>query len=249
MIARADRLAVLACALAAWVATGSGCSALERSRANFWELSREPSGQAPDPATTPEAVVQVYAARTVGWRGLLAVHTWIAVKQSGASSYTRYEVMGWGVDRGAPALRLNRTGPDNYWFGSRPDLLVDLHGSGVDAVIEKVQAAVAVYPYAASYRTWPGPNSNTFTAFVAREVPELRLNLPPTAIGKDYLADGAPFGMAPSGTGLQLSALGLLGVMAAWDEGIEVNVLGLIFGLDVKRPALKIPAIGRVGMP
>ena len=55
--------------------------------------------------------MQVYAARTVGWRGVLAVHTWIAVKQSGAPSYTRYEVMGWGVSRGAPALRVNRTGP------------------------------------------------------------------------------------------------------------------------------------------
>ncbi|MBF8288599.1 MAG: DUF3750 protein [Candidatus Rokubacteria bacterium] len=249
MTARAYRLVVLACALATWVATGSGCSTLERTRGNWWQLSREPSAQAPDPATTPEAVVQVYAARTVGWRGLLAVHTWIAVKQSGASSYTRYEVMGWGVSRGGPALRVNRTGPDNHWFGSRPDLLVDLRGPDVDAIIEKIQAAVAAYPYAASYRTWPGPNSNTFTAFVAREVPELRLNLPPTAIGKDYLADGAPIGVAPSGTGLQLSALGLLGVMAAWDEGLEVNVLGLTFGLDLKRPALKLPGVGRLGMP
>jgi hypothetical protein len=245
MTARACRLVLLACALA----SAPGCSTLERTRANFWELSREPSGQAPDPATTPEAVVQVYAARTVGWRGLLAVHSWIALKQSSASSYTRYEVMGWGVDRGAPALRKNRTGPDNYWFGSRPDLLVDLRGPGVDAVIEKVQAAVAAYPYPASYRTWPGPNSNTFTAFIAREVPELRLNLPPTAIGKDYLAEGAPVGVAPSGTGVQLSALGLLGVLAAWDEGIEVNVLGLIFGLDVKRPALKLPGVVRLGVP
>lgn len=244
MTARASRLAVVACVLAA-----AGCSTLERTRGNWWELSREPSGQAPDAATTPEAVVQVYAARTVGWRGLLAVHTWIALKQSGASSYTRYEVIGWGVDRGAPAVRVNRSGPDNYWFGSRPELLVDRRGPDVDAIIEKLQAAVAAYPYPASYRTWPGPNSNTFTAFVAREVPELRLNLPSTAIGKDYLADGVPFGMAPSGTGLQLSALGLLGVMAAWDEGLEVNVLGLIFGLDLKRPALKLPAVGRVGMP
>jgi hypothetical protein len=55
--------------------------------------------------------------------------------------------------------------------------------------------------------------------------------------------------VAPSGTGLQLSALGLLGVMAAWDEGIEFNVLGLIFGLDLKRPALKLPAVGRLGVP
>jgi Protein of unknown function (DUF3750) len=245
MTARAPRLVVLACALA----TLPGCSALERARANFWELSREPSGQAPDPATTPEAVVQVYAARTVGWRGLLAVHTWIAVKPSGAPSYTRYEVMGWGVSRGAAALRVNRTGPDNLWFGSRPDLLVDLRGDEVQPVIEKIQAAVAAYPYRDSYRTWPGPNSNTFTAFVGREVPELRLKLPSTAIGKDFLAGGAPIGMAPSGTGLQISLLGLVGVLGAWEEGVEVNVLGLAFGLDVKRPALKLPAIGRLGVP
>ncbi len=224
----------------------SGAVSLGR---DYRTADRSSAGIAPDPEKTPEAVVQVYAARTVGWRGLLAVHTWIAVKQSGAPSYTRYEVMGWGVSRGAPALRVNRTGPDNHWFGSRPDLLVDLRGPDVDAVIERVQAAVAAYPYAASYRTWPGPNSNTFTAFVAREVPELRLNLPPTAIGKDYLADGAPIGVAPSGTGLQLSALGLLGVTAAWEEGLEVNVLGLTFGLDLKRPALKLPAVGRLGVP
>jgi len=245
MISRAPRLTLLVCLLAA----AAGCSSLERARSNWAELSREPSGQAPDPAATPEGVVQVYAARTVGWRGLLAVHTWIAVKQSGAASFTRYEVIGWGVDRGAQAVRVNRTGPDNYWFGSRPELLVDLRGADTDAVIEKIQAAVAAYPYRSSYRTWPGPNSNSFTAFVGREVPELRLKLPSTAIGKDYLAGGAPVGMAPSGTGLQLSLLGLVGVMGAWEEGVEVNILGLSFGLDVKRPAVNLPAIGRLGVP
>ena len=245
MTARARQVVLLTCLLGAT----AGCSTLERTRGNWWELSREPSGQAPDPATTPEAVVQVYAARTVGWRGLLAVHTWIAVKASGAPSYTRYEVMGWGVSRGAAALRVNRTGPDNHWFGSRPELLLDLRGPQVDAIVEKVLAAVAAYPYPDSYRTWPGPNSNTFTAFVAREVPELRLNLPSTAIGKDYLAGGAPVGLAPSGTGGQVSVLGLLGITTAWEEGLEINVLGLVFGVDVRRPALKLPAVGRLGIP
>src|SRR5205823_11175365 len=101
-------------------------------------------------------------------------HTWIAVKPSRASSYTRYEVIGWGVDHGSPAIRVNRMGPDNYWFGDRPQKLVDLRGAGVDRVIAKIEAAVARYPYAAHYRTWPGPNSNTFTAWVGRQVPELR---------------------------------------------------------------------------
>ncbi len=227
----------------------AGCAALGRAGENWRDLRRDSSGQAPDAAETREAVLQIYTARSVGWRGVLAVHSWIAVKPSGAAAYTRYEVMGWGVDQGAPALRVNRTGPDNYWFGSRPDLLVDRRGEGVDELIAQVEAAVAAYPYAGEYRIWPGPNSNTFTAYVGRAVPELRLDLPPTAIGKDYLAYGIPVGPSPSGTGIQLSLLGLFGVLAAWEEGIELNVLGFTFGLDLKRPALKLPIAGRVGVP
>lgn len=168
------------------VVAAGGCAALQRAGTNFWELERGPSGQAPDPATTPEPVVQVYAARTVGLRGLIAVHTWIVVKPRDAHSYTRYEVIGWGVDRGAPAVRVNRAGPDNYWFGDRPARLVDLRGDGVDAIIARVEAAVAAYPYPFSYRMWPGPNSNTFTACIGQLVPELKLTLPFTAIGKGY---------------------------------------------------------------
>jgi hypothetical protein len=225
------------------------CATLERAGRNWWELRRDASGQAPDPAREPAAVIQAYAARTVGWRGVLAVHTWIAVKSTGAPRFTRYEVMGWGVGRGTLAVRVDRAGPDDYWFGARPELLVDLRGAGVDALIRKVEAAIAAYPYRDTYRTWPGPNSNTFTAWVARAVPELALELPPTAIGKDYLPGGALVAAAPSGTGGQVSVLGLLGVLAGWEEGLEVNLLGLTFGVDVVRPALKLPGVGRVGVP
>jgi hypothetical protein len=225
-----------------------GCSTLVRDP-NWRTARRDSSGQAPDPATTTEAVVQIYAARAVGLKGALGVHTWIVLKPAGAPVYTRYEVVGWGVDRGSPAVRVNRTGPDNYWFGSRPDLLVDVRGDGVDLLIARIEAAVGAYPYPSSYRTWPGPNSNTFTAFVARAVPELRLDLPPTAVGKDFLPGGAPVGLAPSGTGVQISLLGLAGVLVGWEEGVEVNLLGLTFGLDWNRPALKLPGLGRVGIP
>jgi len=225
----------------------AGCAALERLGQNWWELRRDSSGQAPDPASTPDPVIQVYAARTVGWRGVVAVHTWLTLKPAGAPAYTRYEVMGWGVGNGAPAIRVNRSGPDNYWFGSRPELLVDRRGEGVDALITRVQAAVENYPYPASYRTWPGPNSNTFTAYLGRAVPELRLDLPATAIGKDFIPGGRPAAMAPSGTGVQLSLFGLLGVLASVEEGLELNVLSLTFGVDLKRPALKLPVVGRLG--
>lgn len=193
-------------------------------------------------------MLQVYAARTVGWRGVFGVHTWIAVKPARATAYRRYEVIGWGVDRGLPAVRVDRTGPDNYWFGSRPELLVDARGDDVEELIARVEDAVRRYPYPQTYRTWPGPNSNTFVAWIGREVPELRLHLPPTAIGKDYLPNGVPVGRTPGGRGGQVSVLGLAGVLAGWDEGIEVNVLGLTFGLDLLAPAVKLPVAGRVGV-
>jgi len=226
----------------------SGCLADGRGGVPWYEARRDPAGLAPDPATTREAVVQVYAARAVSWRGVFSVHTWIAVKPSGAERYTRYEVLGFGVANGAPAIRVDRTGPDNYWFGARPQIVLDRRGPGIDALIENIRAAVARYPYPHEYHAWPGPNSNTFTAFIAREVPELGLNLPSNAIGKDFLPDGAVFAPAPSGSGFQISLYGLAGVLVGVDEGLELNILGLNIGVDAAVPALKLPAIGRLGL-
>jgi Protein of unknown function (DUF3750) len=240
------KLALARLLLAVALVSAMGCAVLQRASANFWELERGPSNQAPDPATTPEPVVQVYAARTVGWRGVFAVHTWIAMKTRDALAYTRYEVIGWRVYRGVAAVRVNRSGPDDYWFGARPERLVDLRGDGVDDVIARVESAITAYPYPDSYRIWPGPNSNTFTAWVGRSVPELRLRLPSTAIGKDFLPNGSLADTTPSGTGVQLSLFGVGGLAVGWEEGIELNLLSLNFGVEVKSPALKLPFVGRL---
>jgi len=208
--------------------------------------SREPVGLAPGPAATPEAVVQVYAARTWGWRGYFGVHTWVAVKPAHAKAYTVYEVIGWRLHRGGSALAIHDRGPDERWFGSAPALLADKRGPDADALIGRIDRAARAYPYAAQYTMWPGPNSNTFTAWIGRAVPELGIDLPPTAIGKDYLGDRL-VATAPSGSGVQFSFFGLLGVIASGIEGFEVNVLGLSFGFDPFSPAIKLPFIGRIG--
>ena len=218
------------------------------ARADHWSRARwDATGMAPAPDEHPEAVIQVYAARTWGWKGALAVHSWIAFKPEGAAAYDRYEVVGWGVDNGAPAVRRNLRPPDGRWAGNDPTLLLDLRGPEAAALIPKLQDAIARYPYARAYLTWPGPNSNTFVAWLGREVPELRLTLPPTAIGKDFLG-GQLAARTPSGTGLQLSLGGLLGISVGIEEGIEVNVLGLVLGLDPKRLGIKLPGIGQLGV-
>lgn len=209
--------------------------------------SRESAGIAPDPATTPEAVVQVYAARALNWRGIFGVHTWITTKEENAPRFTVHQTIGWRVWRNLPALFSAQDTPDRYWFGNRPELIADLRGPEATQAIGKIMEAIETYPYVHEYRLWPGPNSNTFTAHVARHVPELKLEMPVTAIGKDFPVNGAFIDTAPSGTGFQVSVYGLLGILMAREEGLELNLLGLSFGIDLNRPALKLPLIGRIG--
>ncbi len=212
--------------------------------------THRPVGLAPDPAAHQDAVVQVYASRTFGWRGAFAVHTWLAAKPAAAADYTRYEVIGWYARAGRSVVSISNHRPaDAEWYGAPPELIADLRGARAAAVIAKLPQAVASYPDANTYSAWPGPNSNTFIAHLGREIPELELTLPSTAIGKDYLPAGRIVARTPSGNGYQLSLGGLLGVTAGVDEGFELNVLGLVAGIDFKHPALKLPGFGRVPGP
>jgi len=206
--------------------------------------SREPTGIAPDPKLVREPIVQVYGARAVGAKGYFGVHTWVAVKPTGAPEWTVYEVIGWRLRYGDTAVVVRHRAPDGRWFGAAPELYAERRGAGVDELIKRIDMAARTYPYAAEYSVWPGPNSNTFTAWIARAVPELDLDLPPTAIGKDYLRGGV-FARAPSGSGYQLSLRGLLGVAASSVEGVELNLLGLNFGLGPN--GLKLPLVGTLG--
>lgn len=160
----------------------SGCTA----KKDWRTASRESAGIAPDPQVVKEAVLQVYGARAWGWRGWFAIHTWIAAKRSGEPSYTVYEAVGWRLRSGLPVLRIEKDVPDRYWYGEKPRLLKEHRGEGVDELIDAVDRAARAYPWPDTYRVFPGPNSNTFTAWVARQVPALGLSLPFSAFGSGY---------------------------------------------------------------
>ncbi len=136
----------------------SGCN----SGKSWRTASRQSAGIAPDPSVTKEAVLHVYGADTWGWRGWFAIHTWIAAKRTGDSNYTVYDVVGWRGYSGQPVAE-------------------------VDELIDAVEKAVEVYPWKTKYKVFPGPNSNTFTAWVAKHVPELELSLPFSAFGSGYV--------------------------------------------------------------
>lgn len=220
----------------------------DEPRSRSWRTAnRDSSGIAPSPQDVNEAIIQVYAARAYSWRGSFAVHSWISTKRRNADHYEVHYVMGFRARRGLPVVVSEPDVPDRYWYGSRPEVLLDIRGEKAHELIPRIHEAVRSYPYPEDYTVWPGPNSNTFTAHVGRQVPELGLVLPVTAIGKDYLPGGAVLGAVPSGTGYQFSLLGAFGVMLAQAEGFELNILGLSIGLDWTDPALKLPGVGRVG--
>lgn len=146
----------------------------------------------------PDAVVRVFSARTVSWRGIVASHSWIVVKEAGGRAYQRFDYTAWGMP-----IWVDRFVPDGRWFGSAPDLVFAADGAEAERMLPRIRAAIAGYRYAriGDYRLWPGPNSNTFIATVMSAVPEMQASLPATAIGKDFPYDGRWVGPTPSGTG------------------------------------------------
>jgi hypothetical protein len=168
------------------------------------------------------------------------------VKPANAPAYTVYEVIGWRLRWSDSVVAIHARAADARWYGNLPELYADKRGDEAGQLIPRIDAAARAYPYPNEYTAWPGPNSNTFVAWITRAVPELRVDLPPTAIGKDYLSN-ALIGSAPSGSGLQFSIAGLFALTASGVEGLELNLLGLTFGINPFDPALKLPLVGRIG--
>lgn len=214
--------------------------------ASWSEANWSSAGILPIASVNEPAMVRIFAARTGRWKGIFAVHTWIVVKEKGAPSYQRFDVVGWGRP-----LRVDAYAPDARWFSDVPQTIYAADGDTAARLIPAIRAAVEKYPYSeyGDYRMWPGPNSNTFVATVIAEVPELDAVLPPTAIGKDFPITGRMLTKAPSGEGIRLSWNGYLGLTVGWREGVELNILGAVLGIDIRRPALKLPGFGRIGMP
>jgi hypothetical protein len=217
---------------------------LSDRRGNWQTADRSSVGLLPDASEHPDALIRVFAARTVRWRGIFAVHTWIVVKERGASRYSRYDYTAWGEP-----IRVDGFAADGRWFGAPPETVVSVDAQEAEKLISKIRSVIENYKFQTygDYSPWPGPNSNTFVQAILDAVPELKAMLPPTAVGKDYPYHGDWYGLTPSKTGVFISLGGYLGLMIGWVEGIEFNVFGGVLGLDIRRPAVKLPGLGRLG--
>jgi hypothetical protein len=218
----------------------------------WWELQDRPgnwssadwtsSGVLPDAAVDPEAAVYVMAARTGGLKGAFSLHSWIVLKRDGSATYDRYDKVGWGSP-----IRKNSRPADGRWYSNEPFVVHEVHGEAAGALIARVEQAISTYPYSKSgdYHVWPGPNSNSFVAHVLRAVPELGV-MPPNATGRDFAAGIGSIGWSSATRDFHATLHGLAGISIGATSGIELHFMGLVAGLDFARPALKIPAYGRV---
>ena len=202
------------------------------------------SGILPAAAALPDAAIHVMAARTGGFKGAVSVHSWLVWKSADATTWSRAEVVGWGHP-----VRRDAYAADARWYSNQPQIIGSVTGPKAAALIPAVEATVDAYPFnhLGSYVIWPGPNSNTFVAHILRENPGIGIALPPNAVGKDYIGPGLQARRDAGGSDLHLSAWGYLGLSIGPRRGIEINVLGQTFGLDLAPPAIKLPAIGRIG--
>lgn len=223
--------------------------------AGWWALKERPqswreakwtsAGVLPKPDADSEAAIYILSASTGGMKGAVASHSWIVTKGAGDTAYNRYDKVGWGSP-----IRRNNYQPDAYWYSNTPHIVRALKGPEAQALIPKVEAAIQSYPYAATgdYRIYPGPNSNSFVAHVLRTVPEVGAVLPPDAVGRDFLTDGRFFEIDPDGRDMHATLYGLIGFAAGARSGFEVHFMGLVAGVDIANPGVKIPAFGRVGI-
>ncbi|MFP5075805.1 DUF3750 domain-containing protein [Rhizobium sp. YIM 134829] len=219
---------------------------IARDRPARWsEANWSSSGLLPKPQSDKEAAIYVLSAATGGLKGAVASHAWIVTKGAGDTVYNRYDKVGWGTP-----IRRNMRDADGFWYSNPPRLVVALKGAEAERLIPKVEAAIQSYPYAmpGAYRLWPGPNSNTFVAHVLRSVPDLGAVLPPDAVGRDYLPEGRLVSLDADGRDLHLTLFGLVGLSAGIRSGFELHILGLVAGLDLANPGIKIPGFGRLGV-
>lgn len=197
------------------------------------------------PAQEAGAAIHVLAARTGGLKGALSVHSWIVIKRPGEANYERYDKVGWGMP-----IRRNGYPADAHWYSNRPFFVHSITGEEAGRLIPQIDAAIGNYPWRnnGGYRIWPGPNSNSFVAHVLREVPGIGIRLPPNATGRDYAPGFAAFRLAPDWRDLHVTLGGLAGFAVGVRSGLEVHLLGLVAGVDFVNPALKVPALGSVGI-
>lgn len=194
------------------------------------------------PASVPsdDWVVAVKSVRLpqrdwIPWFTRFAEHTWVEV-----ATPRGCERVEW--TKGATGIVHSEIGRDGLREDVRWEQPVAVHavwrGDRARSLGERILAVADEWPEARNYRAWPGSNSNTYLAWLAREA-GFGVELPPNAVGRDY-APWLAVGASTTGLGLRLDTA-LVGASAGLVEGVELHLIGLTAGVGLWPPSLKLP--------
>jgi hypothetical protein len=201
----------------------------------------------PLPAAPTEPLVQLRCAPLPGALGSIAEHHWFLEFDPEDGRWHRWEL--WqlanvgGTSWGHVHKDLIRA--EAGLNGYPPRVVAEWRGQAA----RDLRAAIAdsaAYPHRDRYLAWPGPNSNTYIAWVLRRS-GAPADLGPLRIGMDYLGPQGGVAFSTTGTGVQAETP-VLGARVGPQEGAEVHFLCFTFGIDTWPPAIKTP-VGRVGFP
>ncbi len=192
-------------------------------------------------ASTPAAIPYNPREQTYNPRAQDAKRRW---RRSSSPSLRRYE---WAGHAHATTL----TSPSEAFTSDVAVGDVALHGVKTGSPEEIAETVACLERETAKYKDfncgcWPGPNSNTFADLLIRTC-GLGIELPATAIGKDYRG---PVGVSVTDgrTGVQLESW-VAGLKIGLKEGVVADITGLSLGVHFWPPGLEVPINpGRIGV-
>lgn len=190
----------------------------------------------------PESTVvvkDVRIPREMPWYSRFASHSFVEYRETPSSSWRRIEIVNKNSGIVHEEISAEEAGASKRW--GNPIHLVSQ--SKVDGVKVARQMEKIAKSYDDSlYRPWPGPNSNTFTERIMREVDGVSGVLEHNGVGKDH---GIYFGRTTGRTGLEFHAT-FMGLAVGLKEGVEVNLMGLTMGVGIWPPSIKIPFLPEI---
>lgn len=173
------------------------------------------------------------------WYSQFAEHGWFDVRDQ--DGWTRVEVMNRGSGVQVAEIDLDAARADTRFGGRSVHVHAVYTGAAARAMVPVLLERAPAYPWSDDYAPWPGPNSNTFAAWLSREVPGLWTEPYGAALGKDYPDNGwLQAGLTTTRTGVQLDTP-YVGAQVGLAEGVELHLLGLTLGVDLWPPQVKLP--------
>ncbi|MFT5906723.1 MAG: hypothetical protein ACI9E1_002335 [Cryomorphaceae bacterium] len=169
-----------------------------------------------------------------------ATHTYLDYRENVDSPWNRIEV--YNPKSGIVQKQISvAAASSTIRFNERVRILSQSDGLANPHFARDIRAFAASYDDSV-YKSYPGPNSNTFMEKMIRKVEGVSAILDHNAIGKE---NGFYAGKTTGGTGLKLQTP-VLGVALGLKEGVEVSALGLSGGVSIYPPSIRIPFLPKL---